>query len=80
MSNTPYTGFRFEWSRPDINSPNGVLKVHCIAVATSLVQAQGIMADSVSGSLVGVRLIDRGEAVLAEAKQRGVADGQGVIL
>jgi hypothetical protein len=80
MKDASYDAFRFEWGRPNMNSPNGILKVHCIAVAKSLADAEQAMIETVSGSLVGARLIGRGPDVLAEARQRGMRDGEAKVL
>jgi hypothetical protein len=76
MTDAPYDGFRFEWSRPDVSSPNGVQKMHIIAVARSRAEAERAVAENIAGSLVGARLIGQGQDVLTEAKRRGIADGQ----
>ena len=80
MTSLTYTGFRFEWSRDDVNSLGGKLKMHCLVVARSMSEAQQILEDTVTGSLVGVSLLSSGPDVLAEAKQQGLGEGQAAAL
>jgi len=75
MMNTPYAGFRFEYSRSDTRAPDGMLKVHYIVVERSYEAAFAALSDKV-GNPGGLRLIESGLAVLNEAKIRGIADGQ----
>jgi hypothetical protein len=74
-----YDGFRFEYTRPDVSAPGGRLKTHYIAVEQSLEAAIRR-----TGELVGnprdLRLLDSGPSVLAEAKKRGIGEGQASVL
>ena len=75
MTDTPYTGFRFEYSRSDTRAPGGMLRVHYIVVERSYEAAFAALSDKV-GNPDGLRLIESGMAVLNEAKIRGIANGQ----
>ena len=76
---TAYTGYRFEHSSPDVNSPGGVLKLRYLVVASSLEEAHTIV-----GLMVGnpgtLKLIDKGADALAQARELGVPDGQASVL
>lgn len=80
MTDQTYNGFRFQWDRRDANQPKGVLTRHCIVVARSRAEAVEILSENITGSMTGVGLINMGPDVLAEARKRGIADGQAVIL
>ena len=72
-----YTGF--EHGRPDVNSPGGILKVHLIAVARSLQEAETAVGD-VMGSTSTLRLISRGPVELAQARTLGIPEGAASVL
>jgi hypothetical protein len=79
MTEQAYTGFRFRWDRPDANAPNGVNRMHCFAVARSLSEAQSILEETVTGSLLGVDLINSGPDILDQARAVGLRDGEGKV-
>jgi len=68
-------GFRFEWSRRDLSSAEGMRKVQYLVIATSLEEAFAVMAGQV-GTRHGVRLLKRGQTVLDEAVNLGIGDGE----
>ncbi|MBZ9994094.1 hypothetical protein [Mesorhizobium sp. BH1-1-4] len=78
MTDSPYDGFRFEHSRPDMGMPNGVLKVHIIAVARSLDEAEALAGDILPEQ--GLRLIAEGPDVLKAARLVHLKDGEAKVL
>jgi hypothetical protein len=75
----PYTGFLFEWSRPDLNSDGGKRSVELIVVAQTTEDAMGL-AGNLVGDPSGLKLIDSGPDALGLAKKQGIADGQASFL
>src|SRR5687767_8752023 len=69
-----YTGYRFEYARPDANSPGGVLKRYYLAVAISPEEAHTIVGQMV-GNPGALKLIDEGADALAQARKLGVPNG-----
>jgi hypothetical protein len=74
MTDAPFDAFLFEYSRPDANSPGGMLKVRYMAVKQSLKEARKAVVVMI-GRLEDVRLVDSGPAVLRDALERGFRDG-----
>ncbi|WP_192250793.1 hypothetical protein [Mesorhizobium caraganae] len=78
MTGVPYTGFRFEHSRKDMNMPGGMLRMHIIAVAQSLEEARELAGDILPEQ--GLRLIASGEEVLKAARLVHLKDGEAKVL
>lgn len=74
MNDTPFEAFRFEHSRPDENALGGVLKLHVIAVAGSLEEAEALAGQIVPAE--GLRLIDQGPEVRMAALAMHIREGE----
>ena len=80
MIDLAITGFRYSWDRPDANQPNGVNRMHCLVIARAASEAERILAESVTGSPKGLKLISSGQKELEDARRLGLRDGEGKAL
>jgi hypothetical protein len=80
MTDTPYEGFRFQHSCPDMNAPGGVQKVHYYISVQQSRDAAIAAVENLTGSAGSLTLLGQGASVLREAIKRGIADGQTVAL
>lgn len=80
MTELTYTGFRYRWDRSDASAPNGVLSTHCLVIARAASEAERILAETVTGSPVGLQLIRSGTKELRVARTVGLREGEAKVL
>ena len=78
MTEAAYDGFRFEHTRPDMNSPGGKLKTHILAVARSLEEARNSAGERLPAH--GLHLISHGPKDLEAARSLHIRDGEARLL
>jgi hypothetical protein len=71
-------GFRYEHTRPDADAPGGQLKLKILVVAPTWREAVEAVIQVVPQT--GLELIEVGDHVLVEARGRGIADHQAVVI
>jgi hypothetical protein len=72
MTDAPFDAFLFEYSRPDANSPGGMLKVRYMAVKQSLKEARKAVVVMI-GRLVSVaKCVDLGKHGSCYADELGL--------